>query len=559
GKNTNAIDSEFDGYGRIEIAGDVENAAEIYQKDIIVTSGKLTNDAETKIYAEYLTNNTEIVNNGIINPSNVTNEANASIENTGEINATNIINKENTIINNKENGNLSTNYLDNNGTINNESDFNVTSLFESSGTVTNSGTITAGDLTNYANGIINNEENGKINATSKLDNKGIINNESGAEIKASELTNSGTITSSGTIDALTMINDGTINNEENGEIVADSAFINNGTVVNKSSITARNNLTNNENGNITNSENAEINATRLINSGTITNEGTIKSENAIENSGTITSHAENIITNEIKNNNGKYIVTGGTVSYKITGDQGEIDIKDNEVTIANDIENNTINLETTLKLEKESYLKDSSTLSIGGTNSVLDIENGEIGTVDAAVAITAATWELKLDIDLQNATADMLSNVADNNGTVMISALNILTDKANNGKIKIADNNIVNVYDVIYHFSTETMNYKAVLTGDASGSYLQLTADGYGGLANAIYDGDLTYSVVQVDTVTAWIDGKNYLTNDLEISGDNHILKSTTNVEGIVVSDDTQLKINDLAEMSGFNNALTVN
>ena len=268
GKNTNAIDSEFDGYGRIEIVGDVENAAEIYQKDIIVTSGKLTNDAGTTIYAEYLTNNTEIVNNGIINPSNVTNEANASIENTGEINATNITNKTNAIINNKENGKIYATNLDNDGTINNASDINISALFESSGTVTNTGTITAGDLTNYANGIINNEENGKINATSKLDNKGIINNKSGAELKASELTNSGTITSSGTIDSLTIINDtnGTINNEEGGEIVADSALINNGTITNKSSITARNNITNNENGTINNKENAEINATRLTNS-----------------------------------------------------------------------------------------------------------------------------------------------------------------------------------------------------------------------------------------------------------------------------------------------------
>ena len=83
GKNTNAIDSEFDGYGRIEIVGDVENAAEIYQKDIVVTSGKLTNDAEAEIIAVDITNNTKIENKGTISPTYITNKSNASIDNIG--------------------------------------------------------------------------------------------------------------------------------------------------------------------------------------------------------------------------------------------------------------------------------------------------------------------------------------------------------------------------------------------------------------------------------------------------------------------------------------------
>ena len=247
----------------------------------------------------------------------------------------------------------------------------------------------------------------------------------------------GTVTNSADVTQKEVDVTGTLTNNET---ITSTTVVNSGTITNSGTVTATN---------ITNNENA-----------TITNKGTIESEEAIVNAGTITSNAEKIVTGEIKNNGGTYIVTGGTVSYKITGENGKIDVKNDEVTIANDIENNTINLEKTLIVKEESYLKDSSTLSIGGTDSVLDIENGTIGTIDAEVAITAANWDLKLDIDLQAATADMLNNVAINNSLVEISALNILTDKANNDKIQIANTNIVNngVYEVIYQFSSEKMN-----------------------------------------------------------------------------------------------------
>ena len=105
------------------------------------------------------------------------------------------------------------------------------------------------------------------------------------------------------------------------------------------------------------------------------------------------------------------------------------------------------------------------------------------------------------------------------------------------------------------------MKYKVVLTGDENGSYLTLTAEGYGGLANAIYDGASNYYVVAQDSVTAWIDGKNYLTKDLEIIGQENTLTAkpeSGTLEGIVVSDNTKLTISDLASFEKFNNTLTV-
>ncbi|MBR3654680.1 MAG: autotransporter domain-containing protein [Elusimicrobia bacterium] len=564
GKNMNAIDSEFDGYGRIEIAGDVENAAEIYQETVVVTSGKLTNDADTNIITTYLTNNTEIVNNGTISPTNMTNESNALIDNAGEIHAYYMTNKTNATINNKENGTIDTSTMINetSGTINNESDFNVSALFESSGTVTNSGTITSGALTNYESGIINNEGNGTIYATD-LENKGIMNNGSGAEIGAAQLTNSGTIISSGTIDPLTIINEtnGTINNEEGGKIIADSAFINNGTVVNKSSITARNNLTNNENGNITNSENAEINATLLTNKGTITNEGTIQSANYIVNSGTITSNANNIFAGV--ENSGEYNITGGTITYSITGTEGTINIRNNEVTVETTITGNTVNLGTLLNLKQEDYLTGSQlAIEDGATLNTINNSTAAV-TTNAITVASGAKWNLQLDVDLAGESADNLINVTSvgENSQATINNLNILSDKAQLTSIQIADA-YINAFTNPDVYTTN-IRYKVTTREEDGKTYLDIEACGYGGLANAVYDGAQTYDITEgTDYLTAWIEDpigtiNNTLKGDLTINGNDKVLTSTTSVDGINTSTYT-LTMNDLKEFSGFNNAVNV-
>ena len=158
----------------------------------------------------------------------------------------------------------------------------------------------------------------------------------------------------------------------------------------------------------------------------------------------------------------------------------------------------------------------------------------------------------------------MLNNVATNSGKVTISNLKILSDKAANDKIQIANANIVNVADGVTYdgFYTSNMRYITLLTGDDSGSYLTLTADGFGGLANAIYDGASSYSVTEdVDKVQGWIDGHNYLIGDLVINGNDKTIKAepeTGTLNGMIVSDDTKLTMNNLASFEGFDNALTV-
>ena len=99
---------------------------------------------------------------------------------------------------------------------------------------------------------------------------------------------------------------------------------------------------------------------------------------------------------------------------------------------------------------------------------------------------------------------------------------------------------------------------------ESNGTWLDIIADGYGGLANAVYDGASIYNVTASndgkDYVTKWIDGHNYLINDLVIKGseNNSIVTSTKAVSGIVVGNGKTLTIQDLTEYSGFNTAVTV-
>ena len=136
GKNSNEIKGND---GRLEIAGEVENVANVTQKEVEITNGKLTND-EGKIITS-----TTVINSG-------------TIENEGTITTKDLTNKENAIIENE--GTLTVNEtLTNSGTINNESEITATNI-ANVGTITNEGTITSenaiansGAITSNANNI----------------------------------------------------------------------------------------------------------------------------------------------------------------------------------------------------------------------------------------------------------------------------------------------------------------------------------------------------------------------------------------------------------------------
>jgi hypothetical protein len=312
--------------------------------------------------------------------------------------------------------------------------------------------------------------------------------------------------------------------------------------------------------------NANIAQEILAITGKLTNnEGNKIAANKVTNSGTLTSKAEDIETSRINNAGGTYNITGGKVGYNVTGasdNKGTINIRNNEVTIANGVKYNDVNLATTLNLSDESYL-DDSTLSIEN-GATLDIRNEAIGTVQS-VKITEATWNLKLDVNIDTLTADQL-NVVDvvANSNALITDIGFIGTNNNlkaNNTIQITEKSI-NATTNPDIYSIGDINYQITATNGAGGTYLNLVAFGYGGLANAIYDEETSYDVVENDTVTSWINGKNNITENLVINGRGNTLTATPEsgtLEGIVVDSGKKLTVKDLASFEGFNRAITVN
>ena len=132
-------------------------------------------------------------------------------------------------------------------------------------------------------------------------------------------------------------------------------------------------------GSLTNDTNGIIKSTDITNCGNITNVGTITSINAIKNSntGTITSNADNIKAGI--SNAGTYNITGGTVSYKITGTGGTININESEVTISTSVSGNRVNLATTMKMKEDSYLADSTLVIQNG--AILITQNNQTSDI----------------------------------------------------------------------------------------------------------------------------------------------------------------------------------
>ncbi|MBR3628330.1 MAG: hypothetical protein IKN42_05755, partial [Elusimicrobia bacterium] len=318
-----------------------------------------------------------------------------------------------------------------------------------------------------------------------------------------------------------------------------------------------------------------VTVTNLSNSGTITNEGTITSENAIANSGTMTSNAEKIVitgTSKEITNTGTYNVTGGTISYKVSGANGTVNVRDSEVTLDNSIEGNTITLGTTLKVKDDSYLDSSATLVIEN-GALLITDNGAASEIGATVNIAeGAEWKYQLDVDLEDITkeddkdygkADKLNvGTVGANSEATISGIHINKDKMTKTTVAIATKDIKAYIAGNINIYTTNLKYKVTSRVENGETVLDIEADGYGGLAAAVYDGAGSYSITEyVDYLTAWIEEggvkHDTLKANLDIEGNNQILTSTTNASGIKTSTYT-LTVDNVKEYSGFENAITV-
>lgn len=287
--------------------------------------------------------------------------------------------------------------------------------------------------------------------------------------------------------------------------------------------------------------------------------------------GTFTANANSIITDFT--NNGTVNLIGGTIANNISGlTDGIINIKNNDVTINDDVfvNNNNIKLGTTLKLLNEESLN-TSTLTICN-GAILNTQNNSTGTINAnsIVIEDGANWTYQLDVDLKSAKADNLINIESvgNGSKATIDDIHLLSDKATKTSIQIADNDIkAQIAQDNFKIYTTNLSYGVTTSLDSNlNTLLNIEAIGYGGLANAIYDGASTYSVTEdVDYLTKWIEDPigtthNKLKGNLSISNvssNNRVLKSTNNVEGLITEGYT-LQINNV-NLDGFNEAIKVN
>ncbi len=287
--------------------------------------------------------------------------------------------------------------------------------------------------------------------------------------------------------------------------------------------------------------------------------------------GTFTANANSIITDFT--NDGTVNLTGGTIANNITGiSEGIINVENDKLTINEDvsISNNNINLATELKLLNEESLN-TSTLTINN-GAILNTQNDKTGTIDIASIVIedGANWTYQLDVDLKSAKADNLVNVESvgNGSKATIDDIHLLSDKATKTSIQIADNDIkAQIAQDNFKIYTTNLSYGVTTSLDSnSNTLLNIEAIGYGGLANAIYDGASTYSVTEdIDYLTKWIEDPigtthNKLKGNLtisNISSNNRVLKSTNNVEGLITEGYT-LQINNV-NLDGFNEAIKVN
>ena len=568
--------STITGSGELQINGIVEN-----QEGTKLTQNEITISEESAFTANASDINTT-AGTGIVNDGTLTFVGAEDTENTSIISGNGIL-----VIASSEVAN-SANITQKDIVIESQSEFEnngaavvATSSMtvKENGVLENAGTVETVYLINnneIENGDSEEGETGTITVTNTLDNNKKVTNSSG-EIRANIFNNN--IGSS-------------LDNKEYGVIVS-TALVNNGTIVSSGSITAYRSLDNahiatitnssgtisakliDNNGLIENGEDAKIEADIFYNEvgGTINNLGTITTTDVLSNAGTLTSNADGIKSVVFNDTTGVYNVTGGTIAYNISGAEsgGSIVNISNEVTLSSQvyISQNIINLteESTFILGNEQMLE-TSTLNIGN-KSTLDTQNGlTAGLIVKDINIAQGiTWNWKLDLDLADNSGDMLTNVNETTGILLIDDIKLLSDKGTVDPIQIADANVnAQIVDGAI-FATQNNEYEITADNREDSTWLSVMVKGTGGLPRAIYDGASSYSIVSdgevvTDMVTKWMEEpegtpNNFLKNDLTIHGNNNILTSTTNVTGIDVKNH-ELTIEDLQEFSGFDNAITV-
>lgn len=197
-------------------------------------------------------------------------------------------------------------------------------------------------------------------------------------------------------------------------------------------------------------------------------------------------------------------------------------------------------------------------------DSILNTVNDVIGEFAPKTFLidNDVNWQYKFDVNLAGAESDKLAG-AENNGTLTISLadLNIMSD-AENEKIEIQYSD-TNVNGIITGNKLTTSNgtYDVNVKNDTTGSFLifqKAEEEQIGGLPGAIKNQADVYTITngQDENVERWI--TNVVTKDLIVNTKGHGITTDNNLDGIIISENNSLTLNDAKYFSGFNNAFTV-
>ena len=366
----------------------------------------------------------------------------------GELNLSNITFKDNDLaLNNAGELNLSNiNFSGNSTAIENFGELNLSSTNTISGGIIGDGTININSGSTEFSGAV---EQGKISVSQNSgligfadDIKIVQGIENNGNIIFTGGKNTNTIIGSGILDlADGMTNSGSITQ---GTVILDNTFTNQGTMEVTNTLNNDGLLTNEGSiilsgsnisnaGTISNNNKLELAGDGIKNSGLINGSGTTEISGKVQNTGTIsqniqidesgelTSKAENI-KNDILNN-GEYNVSGGTISNTITG-AGNLNLSNNTV-ISSTITGNNINLNNgILSFSQGADITGANLVANGGSvnlqNSI--IENTNLGNLvlnsDLNLAIDGSFAEHELDT--------ISANGFTNNGSYHINISNIL-------------------------------------------------------------------------------------------------------------------------------------
>ena len=418
-----------------------------------------------------------------------------------------------------------------------------------------------GDITLNSDGSIASVENAVLNDIHNTSNNFFINTASDKSV-----TFNGTITGSGYLGINQ--NKGYVYFDEDGNKVnsnMNTAGLMAGDVIFNNDVTL-------ENGTVS------VNAGKLYNNGTI-NTGEIR----IESNGTMYSSANDMrVTNRILNIGTVYLSGNNQLTYgDWKGAWGTINLS-GDLTVRHELGYQNINLLDGADIKLGTRTEDDgeggtttiygslpriNNLTTNAAGSIMDFQNGNIDSVIISSINLANDLSYKIDVDLENATADYLSTTSNtHSGNIVINSINSINDNWSGvTDIKVADLAIGQkiLLDLPYDYAVlngirYSVERNLVSDGSAADRGLYLTL-GYYRLADAVHstatsrsytlqpDSEQTYETV--DRNLGDMGGAN---SSLTVNGAGYSIKGN-NLEGVTIADGQTLTFTDVTAINGFN------